>query len=57
MTAFTYLESTLTEDGHLDGETESVSAVLCDRAILRVKRKIEKTSKTRMMYGAETWSA
>ena len=66
---FTYLGSTLAEDGELDAEVthrvqsgwknwKSVSGVLCDRIInAKIKGKVYRTVvRPALMYGAETWA-
>ena len=63
---FTYMGSTLAEDGELDAEVthrvqsgwknwKTVSGVLCDRR-MNVKTKVYRTVvRPALMYGAETW--
>ena len=66
---FTYLGSTLAEDGELDAEVthrvqsgwknwKRVSGVLCDRRMnMKVKGKVYRTVvRPALMYGAETWA-
>ena len=66
---FTYLGSTLAEDGELDAEVthrvqsgwknwKRVSGVLCDRRmIMKIKGKVYRTVvRPALMYGAETWA-
>ena len=64
---FTYLGSTLVEDGELDTEVthrvqsgwknwKRVSGVLCDRR-MKIKGKVYRTVvRPALMYGAETWA-
>ena len=69
MKTFTYLGSTLTEDGELDAEVihsvqsgcknwKIVSGVLCDRGMnVKIKGKVYRTVvRPALMYGAETWA-
>ena len=66
---FTYLGSTLAEDGELDAEVthrvqsgwknwKRVSGVLCDRRMnMKIKGKVYRTVvRPALMYGAETWA-
>ena len=66
---FTYLGSTLAEDGELDAEVthrvqsgwknwKRVSGVLCDRRMkVKIKGKVYRTVvRLALMYGAETWA-
>ena len=66
---FTYLGSTLAEDGELDAEVthrvqsgwknwKRVSGVLCDRRMnVKIRWKVYRTVvRLALMYGAETWS-
>ena len=66
---FTYLGSTLAEDGELDAEVthrvqsgrknwKIVSGVLCDRRMnVKIWRKVYRTVvRPELMYGAETWA-
>ena len=67
---FTYLGSTLAEDGELDAEVthrvqsgwknwKRVSGVLCDRRMsMKIKGKVYRTvvRPAALMYGAETWA-
>ena len=66
---FTYLGSTLEEDGELDAEVthrvqsawknwKSVSGVLCDRRMnIKIKGKVYRTVvRPALVYGAETWA-
>ena len=67
--AFTYLGSTLAEDGELDADVthrvqsgwknwKRVSGVLCDRRMnMKIKGKVYRTVvRPALMYGAETWA-
>ena len=69
MKTFTYLGSTLAEDGKLDAEVthrvqsgwknwKRVSGVLCDRRMnMKIKGKVHRTVvRPALMYGAETWA-
>ena len=69
VTTFTYLGSTLAEDGELDAEVthrvqsgwtnwKRVSGVLCDRSMnVKIKGKVNRTVvRPALMYGAETWA-
>ena len=69
MKTFTYLVSTLAEDGELDADVthrvqigwknwKRVSGVLCDRKInVKIKGKVYRTVvRPALMYGAETWA-
>ena len=69
MNTFTYLGSTLAEDGELDDEVthrgqsgwnnwKGVSGVLCDRIMnVKIKGKVNRTViRPALMYGAETWA-
>ena len=69
VTTFTYLGSTLAEDGELDAEVthrvqsgwndwKRVSGVLCDRRMnVTIKGKVYRTVvRLALMYGAETWA-
>ena len=66
---FTYLGSTLAEDGELDAEVnhrvqsgwknwKRVSGVFCDRIMnVKIKGKVYRTVvRPALMYGAETWA-
>ena len=66
---FTYLGSTLVDDGELDAEVthrvqsgwknwKSVSGVLCDRRMnVKIKGKVYRTVvRPTLMYGADTWA-
>ena len=66
---FTYLGSTLAEDGELDAEVthrvqsgwknwKIVSGMLCDRRMnVKIKGKVYRTViRPALMYGAETWA-
>ena len=69
MKTFTYLGSTLAEDGELDAEVthrvqsgwknrKRVSGLLCDRIMnVKIKGKVYRTVvRPALMYGAETWA-
>ena len=69
MKTFTYLGSTLAEDGELDAEVihsvqggwknwKRVYVVLCDRRMsMKLKGKVYRTVvRPALMYGAETWA-
>ena len=69
MKTFTYMGSTLAEDGELDAEVthrvqsgwknwKIVSGVLCDRRMnVKIKGKVYRTVvRPALMYGAETWA-
>ena len=66
MKTFTYLGSTLAEDGELDAEVthrvqsgwNNWKSVLCDRGMdVKIKGKVYRTVvRPALMYGAETWA-
>ena len=69
MKTFTYLGSTLADDGELDAKVthrvqsgwknlKRVSGVLCDRIMnVTIKGKVYRTvARPALMYGSETWA-